>query len=134
MDATSLTRSAEAVGSRTPKEGLPTFQQVVTLALAKAEMSLSGLKEIRCNDERWDDADSDIDFAVSLARAHVQRMMATEYPDYDTFAAEWLQVASAVNLGKRLFSRQDCWYARRLHTVCGMFEQARSMVEFVAVA
>lgn len=113
------------------KEGLPTFQQVVALALGKAESNLRQLIEVRCNDEHWAEADTDVDFAVELALTHLERMKGMSFEGYTGFDYEWFKVASALNMSQRLFSRQDCWYRRHLVSTCEMFNQMAELIEFV---
>lgn len=109
---------------------LPSFPQVVALAIEKAEISLRRLIEIRCGDEKWADEDADVDFAVELAAAHIERMKGMGLQNYDDFSQEWFKVAGAVQLGRKAFSRGDCWYFRALVGTCGMFEQIAELVEF----
>lgn len=116
------------------KAALPTFQQVIALALAKAEQNLRRLIEIRCNDERWADADVDVDFAVELALTHLERMKAMSFENYNGLDYEWFKVAAALKLGKKQFSRPDCNYSRTLESTCNMFDQMAELFEFVEPA
>ena len=115
----------------TATAALPTFQQVVALALGKAVSDLRRLIEIRCSDEQWDDADVDVDFAVELALTHIERMKELRFDAYDDFNHQWFKAAAAVNMGKKLFSRQDCWYSQSLAGTCSMFDQMAGLIEFV---
>ena len=105
---------------------------MIVFALEKADKDLRRLIEIRCGDEQWDDVDVHIDFAVELALTHCERMKSMSFNEFSDFAYEWHKLAAVVRLGKSLFSRSDCWYSSALESVCSMFEQMVSLVEFVS--
>lgn len=112
---------------------MPTFQQMVVLALAKADKDLRTLIEIRCGDEHWAEEDVDVDLAVELALTHLERMKSMSFTEYTGFDIEWFKVGAALNLGKKLFSRQDCWYRHALDRTCAMFDHIASMVEHISL-
>ena len=113
---------------------LPTFQQAVAMALAKAEWDLKYIINTRRNDEQWDDNDVDVDYAVELALCHVQSMKAVAFADFDHFSTDWYKAAAAINLGIKIFSRNDCAYIRCLKCAGNMFQQTADMVEFVEMS
>lgn len=113
---------------------LPTFQQAVAMALAKAEKDLKNIINIRCADEHWRDEDVDVDCAVELALSHVQHMKAANFADFDHFSTDWYKAAAAVNLGLKVFSRNECSYMRSLADAGAMFRQTADMVEFLETA
>lgn len=113
----------------TPQD-LPTFQQMVALAITKAEMDLKCLINIRCTDDRWSDDDNDTDFAVELAASHVEQMKGMKFETSVEFDLEWYKAAGALNLASKAFSREDCVYARFLSSTCKMFEHMAILVEF----
>lgn len=110
---------------------LPSFQQFVTLAIAKAERDLECICRIRCSDEHWCDDDVDVDTAVDLALDQIRRMKVMQFADCDAFTGEWFKVAAVLNLGVKSFSRKDCSYMRFLDGSCDMFSQAAEMAEFI---
>lgn len=110
---------------------LPSFQQMMALALEKTESDLRGLIRIRCNDEHWDeDADVHVDFAVELALSHVERMKTMGFEESLGFCAEWFKVVGAVNLAHKSFSRNDCLYSRSLKSACCMLDQVMELVDY----
>lgn len=110
---------------------LPSFQQFVTLAIAKAERDLECICRIRCSDEYWREEDVDVDTAVDLALDQIRRMKAMQMADCDAFTREWFKVAAVLNLGAKSFSRKDCTYMRFLDGSCHMFTQAAELAEFI---
>lgn len=110
---------------------LPSFQQFVALAIAKAESDLEFVCRIRCSDKDWTEEDVDVDTAVDLALDQIRRMKTVQFADCDAFTAEWIKVASVLNLGARSFSRKDCSYMRFLDGACHMFAHAAEMAEFI---
>lgn len=130
VDTNANTPNQASTDAHTPLN-LPTAQQMYALAISRAKSGLNGLINIRCNDEHWDDADTDCDFATELALAHVERMESMVLSDHLDFDREWFKAASAMNLAQRTFSRTDCWYARSLRNVCQMFTQMAATIEFV---
>ena len=116
--------------SKATPQDLPTFQQMVALAITKAEMDLKCLINIRCTDDRWSDDDNDTDFAVELAASHVEQMKGMKFETGVEFDLEWYKAAGALNLASKAFSREDCVYARFLSSTCKMFEHMATLVEF----
>lgn len=109
---------------------LPSLQQVIRLVIVKAEHDLQHLMEIRCQDESWEDDDVDIDNASKLALWKIQSMKTMNFDSQDDFCESWYKVSAVINLVKKGFTRQDCWYARSLERTCRFFEQAPGIVEF----
>lgn len=110
---------------------IPSFQQVVSLALSKAEHDLRSLVDIRCNDELWDEKlDVHVDFSVVLALSHLERLKGVVFKSSDDFTYEWFKIAGALNLGAQTFSRRDCAYYRMLSRSCRMFDEAAGLAEF----
>lgn len=111
--------------------GFPTRAQAITLALAMMEHRLRGLISIRTGDEHWCDDDADVDNAMDLALAHTLRMKEMQFDKDCLFDREVFLVASAVSMGVRLFSRQDCYYFRALRGTAAMLTEMVAMVDFV---
>lgn len=110
---------------------LPSFQQLVALAIAKAEFDLEHICRIRCTDEHWSDEDNEVDNAVDLALDQVRRMKCLQFEQFDQFIGEWFKVSAVLNLGAKSFSRKDCAYMRFLDGSCHMFSHAAEMAEFI---
>lgn len=110
---------------------LPTFQQLVTLALVSMEYSLQRLIDIRCHDEDWDDEDVSVDYVCELALSQIRIMQNMELKSSSHFERHWYQAASAMELASKVFSRKDCVYERCLKSVCSSFEKLAALVEFV---
>lgn len=110
--------------------GFPTRPQAITLALAMMEHRFQDLIAIRKGDERWSDEDADVDNAIDLALAHTLRMKDMPFGDGKHFDLELFMVAAPINMGVRLFSRQDCHYFRALHSAAHLLQQLAAMVEF----
>lgn len=113
------------------KQAAPNVGQMVALAMEKAEHDLKGLLEARAQDDRWSDEDVDVDFSVELAYSHVLRMKEMEFKSKDDFCLEWYKVGAAVNQGRKLFTRKDCFYFRSLDRTASMFENVAELVQFV---
>ena len=118
--------------SKTAQQALPTFGQMVALALVKAEQELQSLCRVRCNDEHWDEADVDVDYSIELAAAHIDRMKTMEFVNCHDFDAEWFKAGGALNMACKCFLRTDCVYARHLAHTAAMFEHMSSMIEFAS--
>lgn len=114
----------------TAAPGMPTFEQAVAVALARASESLVGLIEMRIVDDAWKDADVDVDFAVRLAHQQITQMQQTKFTQPGDFSTQWFMASSAVALAKKGFSRPDCIYARWLTGCMELFTQMNDMVDF----
>ncbi|KAA9181986.1 MULTISPECIES: hypothetical protein [Delftia] len=125
MNATAKTRARKA-----PAVARPTFEQMMALALAKAEDDLDRLVRTRCADEYWKDVDADIDYAVELALGHIRSMKARNFEDAAEFCLTWGHAGAAINLAAKAFSRTDCAYGRFLRDAVHMFAQVAELVEF----
>lgn len=125
MNATAKPRARKA-----PAAARPTFEQMMALALAKAEDDLCRLVRTRCADEHWKDADSDVDYAVELALSHIRAMKERNFEDAAEFCLTWGHAGAAINLAAKAFSRTDCAYNRFLRDAARMFEQVGELVEF----
>lgn len=124
MDATPTRGARKAPAAR------PTFEQISALALDKAEEDIKRLVSIRCADEHWLDADTDVDYAVELALSHIRAMRAITFKDGAEFGLSWLKAGAAINLASRAFSRTGCAYERFLKDAAHMFTQLAELVEF----
>lgn len=113
-----------------PAAMLPHVDQVVFLAICKAERSLQCLVDQRIADEHWDEVDVYVHFGVELALSHLSRMKSMVFGADCAFDQEWFKAAGALNLGKAVFSRKDCAYFRMLEGACEMFDQLAGLVEF----
>lgn len=129
MNNTPSTRSGKQLADAAAL--LPSFQQFVHLAIAKAESDLEGICRIRFTDEHWSDDDFDVGTAVDCALDQVRRMKGMQFAELDAFEQEWFKVAAVLNLGSKSFSRSDCSYSRRLESACHMFSQTAEMADFI---
>ncbi|MDR3018642.1 MAG: hypothetical protein LBV56_24690 [Delftia acidovorans] len=125
MNVTTKPRARKA-----PATARPTFEQMMALALAKAEDDLGRLVSTRCADEHWKDADSDVDYAVELALSHIRAMKDRNFEDAAEFCFIWGYAGAAINLAAKAFSRTDCAYSRFLRDTVHMFAQVGELVEF----
>ncbi len=121
--------TAKNPASQAPS-AMPGFQQVIALALTKADADLQRIIETRSVDEHWDDADTNVDFSIELALTHIDRMKTMTFDTADGFCYEWFKAGGAVHLALHAFSRPNCAYFRMLEGLSGMFAQIAGFVEF----
>ena len=108
---------------------LPTFDQMLALMLTHAGEQLNRLKSIRWDDGEWNDDDDDANFTAALALSHIERMKAMAFKSYNDFAPAWYQVAAAINLADRHFSRKNSAYGRTMADLKLVFQLGPELVE-----
>lgn len=94
-----MNTTAKPRARKAPAAARPTFEQMIALALAKAEDDLGRLVRTRCADEHWRDADSDVDYAVELALGHIRSMKTRHFGDAAEFCLTWGH-AGAAKIGR----------------------------------
>ena len=129
-------REQEARVLLTQKKGLKRIQRSsesnpsIDIGLAMASRNLAELVEIRCNDVDWDDAaDSKVDFAIDLALALIQELVASKPTTFERILFDWAQISSVIDLAKAAFSRPTSLYGQRLSSLSNAFTVLGEMME-----
>lgn len=116
--------------SATPASArLPSREQLMALALDKAEDELRRLLKIRCEDDEWSDADVDVDNAVEVALHRVRELQTKAPLSLREFENSWHEIISVLNLSAKAFSRPDTYYLRTLNAVHEFFDVMIDLIE-----
>lgn len=128
--ANSKAAPARSATKASTAEILPTAAQLIHLAIQMAENNITRLIDIRNNDDEWDDADVDVDMATELALEKVLSLKGKKFTEINDFLSKWYMAQSAMNLAKKAFSRENCWYSRILANSTELFDQMAHAIEF----
>ena len=110
-----------------------TFAQACDLALRVILERIECLEVVRVSDDEWNDADTNVDNAISLVHDGVSNMYqkAGQYKNACELGKEWFDCAGVVSMCRQVFTRPNSVYARFLARLDTDFQRMYAMVEFV---